>query len=104
MTKEFYEKKKQELETLRLKAGKLQLEYIRLGKYEGKKKQHDWWINKGNLRKYVNLLHTVQMLDEELAPYEISNGIRKINLQEHSKWHYLTFLVETRKKLKLSRK
>lgn len=104
MTKEFYEKKKQELETLRLKAGKLQLEYIRLGKYEGKKKQHDWWINKGNLRKYVNLTNTVQKLELELIPYEISNGIRKINLQEHRKWHYLTFLVETRKKLKLSRK
>ncbi|OON85804.1 hypothetical protein BXO88_10190 [Oribacterium sp. C9] len=104
MTKEYYERKKQELETLRLRAGKLQLEYIRLGKCEGKKEQHDWWINKGNLRKYVNLLHTAQMLDEELAPYEISNGIRKINLQEHRKWHYLTFLVETRKRLRLNRK
>ncbi|ETP72848.1 hypothetical protein UYO_1082 [Lachnospiraceae bacterium JC7] len=104
MTKEFYERKKQELETLRLTAGKLQLEYLRLGKYEGKKEQQSWWINKGNLRKYVNLIHTVQKLDEELMPYEISNGIRKINLQEHRKWHYLTFLVETRRKLKLSRK
>ncbi|SFG49179.1 hypothetical protein [Oribacterium sp. WCC10] len=91
MTRDFYDRKKRELETLRREAGKLHLEYIRLGRTEGRKAQRDWWITKGNLRKYVNLIHTVQMLDEMLAPYEICNDIRKINLQEHMKWHYLTF-------------
>ena len=91
MTGDLYKKKKLELETLRRQAGELQLEYIRLGRSEGKREQHRWWIIKGNFRKYVNLIHRVQMLDEVLLPYEIENGIRKINLQEHMKWHYLTF-------------
>jgi len=91
MTGDLYNKKKLELETLRRQAGALQLEYIRLGRIEGKREQKRWWITKGNFRKYVNLIHRVQMLDEVLLPYEIENGIRKINLQEHMKWHYLTF-------------
>ena len=91
MTGDLYNKKKLELETLRRQAGELQLEYIRLGRTEGKREQKRWWITKGNFRKYVNLIHRVQMLDEVLLPYEIEHGIRKINLQEHMKWHYLTF-------------
>ncbi len=91
MTRDFYNKKKRELDSLRREAGKLHLEYIRIGREMSKRDQHDWWITKGNLRKYVNLIHKAQMLDEMLAPYEISNGIRKINLQEHMRWHYLTF-------------
>ncbi|SEA22547.1 hypothetical protein SAMN05216349_10725 [Oribacterium sp. KHPX15] len=91
MTGDLYTKKKLEHESLLRQAGQLQLEYIRLGRSEGKREQQRWWITKGNFRKYVNLIHRVQMLDEVLLPYEIEHGIRKINLQEHMKWHYLTF-------------
>ncbi len=91
MTKDFYFKKKSELDELRREAGILHLEYIRVGRTLGRKKQQDWWVTQGNLRRYVNLIHKVQALDEMIAPYELCNGIRKINLQEYMRWHYLTF-------------
>ena len=91
MNEELYNQKKLELETLRREAGKLQLEYIRTGRRYGKKAQQDWWITKGNLQKYRNLIHRVHLLENEIKPYEIKHGILKLNLQEHRTWHYLTF-------------
>lgn len=91
MTGELYDQKKLELETLRREAGKLQLEYIRTGRVYGKTAQQNWWITKGNLQKYKNLIHRVQLLEDEIKPYEIKSGILKLNVQEHRTWHYLTF-------------